>query len=129
MFFMSIGSIVVRTWQEEPQWQQRPVLHFLAHVAPCVVTLGASLLSTVTRPLLPRAAWRRLVRACMVPRYLSFCLGLMLLGLGWTPPPAIAAYHQRAASVMMAEGVVLSATVVVSPAPVIGRKQYMGIGR
>ncbi|GLI70911.1 hypothetical protein VaNZ11_015938 [Volvox africanus] len=116
MFFLSIGSIVLRTWQEEPQWQQRPALHFLAHVAPCLVTLGASLLSTITRPLMPRAAWGRLVRACMVPRYLSFCLGLMLLGLGWTPPPAIAAYHQRGTSVMMGEGVVMSATVVIMPA-------------
>ncbi|GIM12751.1 hypothetical protein Vretimale_15998 [Volvox reticuliferus] len=116
MFFISVGSVVLRTWQEEPQWQQRPLLHFLAHLAPCLVTLGASVLSTVTRPLLPRAAWARLVRACMVPRYLSFCLGLLLLGLGWTPPPAIAAYHQRGASVMMAEGVVLSATVVIMPA-------------
>lgn len=115
MFFMSVGSVVVRTWQEAPQWRQRPLPDFLAYMSPCLVILTASLLSTLTRPLLPRPAWARLVRACMVPRYLSFVLGLLLLAAGVLPPaPAIEAYHQRGASVMMAEGVVLAATIVVS---------------
>ncbi|EFJ40597.1 hypothetical protein VOLCADRAFT_108081, partial [Volvox carteri f. nagariensis] len=117
MFFLSVGGIVLRTWQEEPRWRQRPLPAFLSHVAPCLVTLATSALSTLTRPLLRRPAWSRLVRHCMIPRYLSFCLGLALVAAGWPPPPAIVAYHQRCASVVMGEGVVLSATVVIMPWP------------
>ena len=48
MAFMSIFGIALRTWQETPQWRHRPLTHFLAHIAPPVTTLAASLLDSET---------------------------------------------------------------------------------
>lgn len=62
----------------------------------------------------------------MVPRYMSFCLGLVLgtlyeAVLGLDLPPAIVAYHARLPDVIMGEAVVLWLTMVVSGSRPAGR--------